>query len=149
MKTSLFALALTFSLFVFAHPKVEVQKQDLNNVITQYMTLKDAFVASDAQAAQTAAKALKTSLMAAKLDAEILESNNKIAASNDLKTQRAAFKELTSQLILVIKNASKSQTVYVQYCPMASANWLSLSEEIRNPYYGDMMLKCGKVQEEL
>jgi len=41
--------------------------------------------------------------------------------------------------------------VYKQYCPMAfdgkGAFWLSSSEEIRNPYYGDKMLKCGRVEE--
>ena len=29
------------------------------------------------------------------------------------------------------------------------AHWLSLSDQIRNPYFGDRMLKCGKVVAEL
>ncbi|HAH49942.1 MAG TPA: hypothetical protein DCL80_01175, partial [Balneola sp.] len=37
--------------------------------------------------------------------------------------------------------------LYVQFCPMANdksgAKWLSTKEEILNPYYGSMMIKCG------
>ena len=44
-----------------------------------------------------------------------------------------------------------SGEVYKQYCPMAfegkGGYWLSNSKEVRNPYYGDKMLKCGSVQE--
>jgi Cu(I)/Ag(I) efflux system membrane fusion protein len=40
-------------------------------------------------------------------------------------------------------------TLYVQRCPMADrgegARWLSFSEQIKNPYYGDAMLTCGSV----
>jgi hypothetical protein len=35
------------------------------------------------------------------------------------------------------------------YCPMKKANWLSSSATIKNPYYGNSMLTCGKVVETL
>jgi hypothetical protein len=42
-------------------------------------------------------------------------------------------------------------SVYVAYCPMANnnegANWLSNDKEIKNPYFGDKMLRCGSVKE--
>lgn len=42
-------------------------------------------------------------------------------------------------------------TFYVQHCPMAKkdqgADWLSLENQVRNPYYGASMLKCGEVVE--
>jgi hypothetical protein len=42
-------------------------------------------------------------------------------------------------------------SVYVAYCPMANnnegANWLSNDKEIKNPYFGDKMLRCGSVME--
>ena len=44
-----------------------------------------------------------------------------------------------------------SETVYLQHCPMADdnngASWLSKEKEIRNPYFGARMLKCGSVEE--
>jgi len=41
--------------------------------------------------------------------------------------------------------------LYEQFCPMYDGGtaWLSTKEEIRNPYYGSQMLKCGKVQREI
>jgi Cu(I)/Ag(I) efflux system membrane fusion protein len=29
------------------------------------------------------------------------------------------------------------------------ADWLSLSDEIRNPYFGDQMLRCGEVTKQI
>ena len=41
--------------------------------------------------------------------------------------------------------------VYYQYCPMAiedkGAFWLSEIKEIANPYFGDIMLRCGETRE--
>ena len=41
--------------------------------------------------------------------------------------------------------------MYKQFCPMAfegkGGYWVSTSEDIKNPYYGDKMLTCGKVVE--
>jgi hypothetical protein len=44
-----------------------------------------------------------------------------------------------------------SGSLYLEYCPMANENtgafWLSNEKEIKNPYFGSMMLKCGSVKE--
>ena len=44
-------------------------------------------------------------------------------------------------------------TIYLQHCPMADnengADWLSLDKEIKNPYFGASMLKCGEVKQEI
>ncbi len=44
-----------------------------------------------------------------------------------------------------------NQKLYSQFCPMADNNkggfWLSLEEEIQNPYFGDAMLTCGSVEQ--
>jgi Cu(I)/Ag(I) efflux system membrane fusion protein len=46
-----------------------------------------------------------------------------------------------------------NDTTYYQYCPMANgdqgAYWFSSTKEIRNPYFGDMMLSCGETRETL
>ena len=41
--------------------------------------------------------------------------------------------------------------LYQQFCPMydKGSAWLSTSNEVKNPYYGSKMLKCGKVQKEI
>jgi hypothetical protein len=40
------------------------------------------------------------------------------------------------------------EPVYQQYCPMKNASCLSSSSKaIKNPYFGNAMLTCGKVVE--
>ena len=53
----------------------------------------------------------------------------------------------------ILEGAIDSGTVYKQYCPMAFNNtgayWFSNSKEIFNPYFGEKMLKCGRVEAEI
>jgi hypothetical protein len=129
------------------------QNSGSSSVISNYMTLKDALVQTDAIVAKEAASKLAQSATAENWDANIIQAAEAIASSDDVEAQRTAFKNVTDGLILSLKANGSEDGVYVQYCPMAfdntGANWLSLSEEIRNPYFGDMMLKCGRVEEKL
>jgi membrane fusion protein, copper/silver efflux system len=77
---------------------------------------------------------------------------NKITAAKDVETARKHFKPLSAQMVALAKAFGPfEETVYVQHCPMADGNtgadWLSLDKQILNPYFGDKMLKCGKVTE--
>jgi hypothetical protein len=52
----------------------------------------------------------------------------------------------------LIKSSKLSAgALYLEYCPMANNNegafWLSNEKQIKNPYFGDMMLTCGSVKE--
>ena len=78
----------------------------------------------------------------------------KIADSTDPKVQRDSFDNLSDQMITLAKTSELTTgNLFLQHCPMANgnkgANWLSLSEEIRNPYYGDKMMTCGSVTEKI
>jgi hypothetical protein len=48
---------------------------------------------------------------------------------------------------------ANDRTLYYQHCPMANndkgGNWISQTSEIKNPYFGDKMLKCGETKETL
>lgn len=73
-----------------------------------------------------------------------------IGSKSDLEGQREVFVSLSQNMIQIGQQISGLDgKLYVQHCPMANndkgANWLSLEEEIRNPYYGDAMLTCGSV----
>lgn len=45
------------------------------------------------------------------------------------------------------------QDLYLARCPMAFENkggtWLQADKNIRNPYFGSRMLKCGSVQKQV
>ncbi|MEM8895714.1 MAG: DUF3347 domain-containing protein [Bacteroidota bacterium] len=136
-----------------ADQPAEVTETTKQGVIADYMALKDAFVQTAVDAAKEAASKLVESMKAEDMDEVTINAASMIMSSDDVEEQRAAFKTLTDNMVSRIKESGKEAGVYVQFCPMAFDNtgaiWLSDSEEIRNPYFGDKMLKCGKVQEKL
>lgn len=85
------------------------------------------------------------------LEKEIKSASNEISKSDDILVQRNHFKNLSTHLTKAVQLFGVNETVYSQYCPMADNNsggyWLSLENEIRNPYFGDAMLKCGSVKQ--
>ncbi len=71
-------------------------------------------------------------------------------SSKDLETKRTHFMDLSKEIIEMAQVLGPfDSNLYIQYCPMANnnlgASWLSDQDDIRNPYFGDMMLNCGEV----
>ena len=130
-----------------------------HNVINTYIHLKDALIKSDVALAASKSDAFRLALEkippAHKEKTKdywvILHKTSKGINNNvDLAQQRKQFKTLSDNLIEMVKNFSTvNNKLYIQYCPMANddkgAYWLSMEEQILNPYFGDMMLKCGEV----
>jgi len=114
-----------------------------------YLELKTAFVASNAAAVQTAAQQIAGNLTEDHADMKNLA--QEIANEADLEKQRKLFSDFTDKAGPLFKEALASGTMYKQFCPMAFNNtggfWYSDVSEIRNPYFGDRMLKCGSVKE--
>jgi|GEM_PF-49431 len=141
-------------------------KKQLTALIQSYLPIKDALVQTNAQATRQAINPAKASLV--KVDAKLLDgkageiwskllspiqsSLDKIANTSDVEEQRKHFEILSDNLIDAVEYFGVVEnTIYRQYCPMAfrdqGAYWLSAEKEIRNPYFGDMMLTCGEVKE--
>lgn len=131
---------------------VHFQDQKLTVAYTQYLVLKDALVASDEPAAKEAAKALQKALKEVKQGKKASDEAAALAAAGSIAAQRQAFVGLSNEMTQLVKAAGVSSgELYLEYCPMANNNtgayWLSNEQEIKNPYFGAMMLKCGKVAE--
>jgi membrane fusion protein, copper/silver efflux system len=80
------------------------------------------------------------------------ESSQRIASTTDIEEQREQFNVLSEHIIeMTASFGLEIERVYKQFCPMAfddqGAFWLSESDEILNPYFGEMMLTCGEVKE--
>lgn len=135
---------------------------ETEGVIQSYMTLKDALVASDQKKAGDAASALVSSISSLQAISDfgdkqeglntILDkaaSNSELIAKADLVQQRSHFKSLNEDIAGMLAVTGSTIKLYEQYCPMYNNNqggtWLSMEEEIMNPYFGDQMLHCGKV----
>jgi hypothetical protein len=119
---------------------------------SHYVRLKDALVASNADDAKKAAAELEKSLAAIADSKAAAAVASTIATSSDLEKQRRSFSTLSNEFATLVKaNKPSSGAVYIAYCPMANNNegalWLANEKEIKNPYFGDMMLRCGSVQE--
>ena len=74
-----------------------------------------------------------------------------MADTKDIEKQRELFSQFTEKVEPLLKESISEGAIYKQFCPMAfegkGGYWISNAEEIRNPYYGDKMLKCGKITE--
>lgn len=110
-----------------------------------YVGIKDALVNTDAETTQNKAQELAE----AGTTEEVVAAAQKIADTDDVNKQREAFSDLTEAMEKQLEGALASGEIYKQYCPMAFEGkgdyWFSNSKDIFNPYYGDKMLKCGRV----
>lgn len=142
------------------------EKDTYRHLVQAYLALKDQ-LAGDRQASGSAAELLET-LQAVEMDAfsgqahmmwmelqkTLKENSRAISETQKIKQQRRHFIALSNGMITLVKKFKPPvDRLYVQFCPMADndqgATWLSSEEQIRNPYFGDMMLTCGNVREEI
>ena len=133
-------------------------------VLNDYFNLKDALVADDNAKAKNlggvlakSLKAFDTSKYSGDKQSElkdIIEDATEHAehiSESDIAHQREHLKVLSKDMIDMVAITGTEVTLYEQFCPMYDGGtaWLSTNEEVRNPYYGSKMLKCGKVQREI
>ena len=147
-------------------PKAEVQEANqLKAVFDNYFIVKDAMISSDGNNTSIASKELLVSINNIKMDKlemdvhmvwmkvlnQIKEDAEHISDTKDIKHQREHFATLSKDIYVLIKVAKYDVPVYFQFCPMYNdgkgANWLSKENAVKNPYYGSMMLTCGKTVE--
>ncbi|RXJ44629.1 DUF3347 domain-containing protein [Gelidibacter gilvus] len=142
----------------------DAQNPESQQVLADYMSLKDALVATDEKAAADAGKKLESTLKSIKLDSytseeqkelkEIIESATEHAehiGRSDMAHQREHFQMLNQDVTDMVAITGTANTLYQQFCPMYGEGgaWLSMEKEIRNPYFGSKMMKCGEVQKEI
>ncbi len=79
---------------------------------------------------------------------------NGIIQMKGIEMKRNHFSVISDKLYIALESFGNTgdQPRYYQYCPMAfddkGAYWISDTKAIRNPYFGDMMLKCGETKKE-
>ena len=132
---------------------VQFKETTTQTAFEHYIGIKSALVSSDNTEAQKHATMLLESLTEAKAEQALLDATKQLVEATDINKQREAFSKITKGMETVIAGALSSGEIYKQFCPMAFEGkgdyWYSTSSEIRNPYYGDKMLKCGRVEEVL
>lgn len=147
--------------------EVSNQKNDATTaIINAYLEIKNGLVSDNKETAAKGGTALLTAF--SKFDMtkltesqhkeymEILE-NAKEQAEHIVKSpidhQREHFEVLSTDINDLISLLGTDKTLYQDFCPMANdgkgALWLSEIKDIKNPYMGGKMPKCGKVQKQI
>jgi len=139
------------------------EKTKIEALLSEYLKLKDALVADDLQLSKKEITALRAKVeeintIGLKGEAEkvwkmvntqLINRTKELSEAKDLKEIRGGFDELSSEIIMLVSNLQVSSQLFVLHCPMADnnrgADWISLSSEVLNPYYGNAMLGCGEV----
>ena len=140
-------------------------ENQLKVVFDNYFLVKDALITSNGNSTASASKELVTAINNVKMDKldmdvhmvwmkvvnTIQKDAENIANTKDVKIQRDHFTSLSKEIYTLIKISKYENPVYYQFCPMFNdgkgANWLSKENVVKNPYYGSMMLNCGKTVE--
>jgi hypothetical protein len=140
------------------------QMTTAKDVVADYMTLKNALVATNQVEAAKAGSKMMGSLkgldMSSFTDAQQKElkdivedavENAEHISESPIAHQREHFKQLSIDVTDMVAITGTDATLYQQFCPMydRGSAWLSMEKDIKNPYYGSKMLTCGKVQKEI
>ncbi|MEO5781808.1 MAG: DUF3347 domain-containing protein [Ginsengibacter sp.] len=161
--------------------KVEIHSSEFNKsigiVVSQYLSLKDAFVNADTSIIKAEEKKLITAIDSIKIDelkkdttgifqsaqaqlSDIKSNADAILKETDITEMRQDFRMVSENLFPLLKTIHyEGVKLYWQNCPMAfgegkDANWISNTEEIFNPYLGKnhpefkgTMLHCGEIKD--
>ncbi len=138
----------------------------IKEIVGHYLHIKNALANDDAGEAASGAKAMENAI--GKLDKSLLTAEQKtaydaneaemkehaehIAKNGDnIKHQRSHFVMMSEVVYDLVKNFGAGRPLYHDHCPMARDNqgamWISEVKEIKNPYFGSAMFKCGRVEE--
>ncbi|NHM02517.1 DUF3347 domain-containing protein [Flavobacterium difficile] len=137
----------------------------INEIVTNYLKIKNALTKDDSNGASNAGKVLFKTLNVtstndltsnqkkdylkivteAKQNTEHIKNN-----SGKIEHQRERFELLSKNINDLIKMFGTKQKLYQDYCPMYNDGkggvWISETKEIKNPYYGSEMLSCGTIK---
>ncbi|WP_234568373.1 efflux RND transporter periplasmic adaptor subunit [Rhodohalobacter sp. 614A] len=106
-------------------------QQDLESVMPAYLETKEALANDDYDEANTQLRSFTD------------------IRTNNIEELRAAFKQVSEELVAAVEEFGYEGTLYKQFCPMYGGGslWISDSEGIQNPYYGNQMHNCGETVE--
>ncbi|WP_028583698.1 efflux RND transporter periplasmic adaptor subunit [Desulfogranum mediterraneum] len=122
-------------------------------LIPSYLALQEALAADNLDAAKASLKTMTARTAHAGGLPDLLHTMLAAESLDDLR--RPHFETLSNALIAAFKASPDSYDgeLLIMHCPMAfgdrGADWLQLSEPLKNPYFGSVMLGCGDVKERL
>ncbi|MBW1944192.1 MAG: DUF3347 domain-containing protein, partial [Deltaproteobacteria bacterium] len=144
-------------------------KQQLGKVLDLYLALQASLAKDDFQSAKKAGKQLGRKIK--EVDMKLLEGEahttwmqtlellnkglGEILGSKDITGVRSGFEPLSIGMAQAVAGigVQRKGPLFELSCPMAfenkGATWLQQDKDVRNPYFGEVMLKCGEVGRQL
>lgn len=145
--------------------KLTTTSFSINDIITNYLKIKNALTKDDSNGAANAGKFLfktlkstNTNDLTSNQKKDYLKIVNEASQNTEhiknnsgkIEHQRERFAMLSKNMNDLIKMFGTKQKLYQDYCPMYNDGkdgfWISETKEIRNPYFGSEMLSCGTVK---
>ena len=145
----------------FAQHEAHQHKDHLEVLVSEYLEIKNALVKDDLETAKNHLKAFADEVSensemnqheehAKKHEmhhAAMVKAVEMASEAEDIDSLRAAFKNISAELIKAVENQGYDEKLFIQFCPMkAAGQWLSKEEKIQNPYLGTAMPSCGNVE---
>lgn len=131
--------------------ELTISTEQAVQLLPAYLAMQSSLAADDLAAAQAQAKAMMAitghagalpELIHTMLDAESLDA-----------LRKPHFETLSNALIAAVQETPDAfeNDLFIMHCPMVygdrGADWLQSNDQLQNPYFGAMMLKCGDVVE--
>lgn len=145
MKTLIIAIVVLYAVNLLAN----AEPSSINKAIETYLKIGESLISSDAG---------KTF---PKINAEQNEQNqvtqfianfniaiDNINKATSVDNRRIIFAGLSTTLIRFLReNKLNDATLFLHYCPMKKVHWMSKSYDVKNPFYGRLMMNCGSTVE--
>lgn len=142
----------------------KAQASDANQVLADYMVLKNALVADNKEDAARAGEKIESALRGLNISSYTAEQQKELKdivadaaehaehiGKSEMDHQREHFKTLSKDMIDMVAITGADGKMYQMFCPMYDdgSPWLSMEKEVKNPYYGSKMISCGKMEKEI
>jgi len=146
MRKSVFVWLFMLPLLTLSASSLVAQttsQSTFDQIVAEYYRIHDA-LANDTTAGIDAA-AQKIAKLASPDFAAIKQAATSLQGKKSLEQAREQFFQLSKPIIAELKrNPSAQKSAFAYKCSMANKSWVQGQKEIRNPYYGKSMLKCGE-----
>ncbi|WP_113907659.1 efflux RND transporter periplasmic adaptor subunit [Aliidiomarina celeris] len=141
-------------------PQQQAEQVNITSLVAPYLGMWEALQSDNLAAWQQAAADFYNGVAAVEWPPSLAteQAQLEIGAGHahhvaDISTARQHFYEHSQAMISLARAGYHQGTLYLMYCPMArqgeGAYWLQANDQLRNPYYGAMMLRCGDLIEPL
>lgn len=141
LSRSLLLLGFVFGLTRLTAVGAMDMKSDMKSeILSSYVKLSTALAADDLAAAKAAAATVAEHAGMSDGHKAVAPKAEAVAKAKDIEVAREAFKALSA----AVEPLAAGQKGYVvMNCPMANADWVQTSKDVKNPYFGKSMLTCG------